>query len=156
MRSQKCDVTSAHGLVRCSFPALQDLEWCGGKLDATVVSTFTQANLSCMDDALLSNQALNAAGFLEPFCPCLTSLDLADNNLDPVAITALSKSTLCKTLSNLSLDGNALGEEGIKASGLDKWGLSECSLKYCSITSHAAVASGALSKLDVFAPDWQF
>lgn len=77
----------------------------------------------------------------QAFWPCLTSLDLADNNLDSVAMTALSKGSRCKTLCKLMLDGNALGEQGISALGLGKWQcLIECSLKHCSISSHAAVA----------------
>lgn len=99
---------------------------------------YSQRHLSASDCTL------SAAGFnklLRASCPdILQYLDLSNNNLDLLVVTALSTSSWCKRLAMLNLEGNMLGEEGVRALGLGRWrNLEVCDLSHCGIGSYEAV-----------------
>lgn len=133
----------AQDFVTCSFPVLEIIDWRMEMLDAPACAVLSQACLPSLSELVLSDQGVTAAGLCElvpASWPSLTSLEIARNNLDPVALTALSQSSWCRQLQKLFLSGNALGEEGVKALCVGQWeALKTLDLMQCGIQSHAAV-----------------
>lgn len=106
-------------------------------------AVLAQAHWPSLKNLGLSYQGLCATGLPEllqaPWLS-LTSLDLTDNNLDPVAVTAWSRISCCKQLKTLYPSDNVWGEEGVRALGLGRWeSLLPCALRHCSLGSCAAV-----------------
>ena len=91
----------------------------------------------------MSDHNMHAAGLpvlLQASWPSLSSLYLASNNLDPLAVNALSKSSYCEKLEDLELSGNALGEAGVRALRLGRWDNSTmCNLERCSVATKWSV-----------------
>ena len=143
MRNQQFSLACAQGFIRCRFPAVQQVYWGGAKLDAGVCAELCQACLPLLVQLSLADQGLSGGGLqglLQAAWPRLATLDLANNNLDPLAVTALSNSSRCRKLEQLCLRGNPLGEAGVRALALGQWeALRVCDLQHCSTTSHAAV-----------------
>lgn len=143
MRTQQCGLACAHGFVTCSFLALRKIIWDAGQLNATTCAVLSQACLPSLESLSLSSQGLSAAALpdlSQASWPNLCILWLAKNNLDSLAVAALSKSLWYRTLETLTLDGNALGEEGVRALGFRQWdALYACNLSNCGVKSHAAV-----------------
>ena len=142
MSNQLISTTCAQGFNSVSFPALHSLFLCGSRLSATVCAVLSQASLPSLMALSFSDQGLNAAGLsklMQASWP-LEKLDLANNNLGHLAVAALSKSSWCRRLKSLSLNGNHLGEKGVRALGAGQFeALTTCNLKHCGIGSHAAV-----------------
>lgn len=144
MRNQLYSAACAHEFVMCCFSALSQIIWDAGQLSAEACAVLSQAYMPSLEKLCLSDQGLSAVGLLEllpaPW-PHLFHLYLRNTNLDPIAVAALSNSSWCRRLGFLSLDGNALGEAGVRALGLGHWEtLIACNLSSCGIRSHAAFA----------------
>ena len=146
LRNQQRSPACAQGFIRCSFPILSYLFWCGVRLSATVCAVLSQSCLPMLKHLSLSDHGLHAhaAGLpalLQASWPSLSGLHLANNNLDLLAMSALSKSFWCEKLEDLNLSGNALGGAGIRALRLGRWdNLSRCNLEHCIIGSREAVS----------------
>ncbi len=77
----------AQDFVGCSFPILKIINWPMGKLNAPACAVLSQASLPSLNELVLSDQGITAAGLselLQASWPCFTSLELARNNLLPV------------------------------------------------------------------------
>ena len=117
LRHQQWSLACAQGFVRCSFPSLCVVRWCGGNLSAPVCAVLNQARLPSLRHLFLTSQCITAAGLPE-----------------------LLRGSWCSSLESLHLDGNALGEEGAKALCLGQWrALEVCGLTDCGMSSHTAV-----------------
>lgn len=151
LRSQQCSLRCAHGFVRCTFPKLRALFWGSGNLSPAVCAVLSQASMRYLNYLNLSDQGLDAEGLgvlVQACWPRLTELCLANNSLDPVAVTALSTSSWSRRLQFLYLDGNAFGEEGLMALGLGFWlAFLICSLEHCSIEDYTAITSDCLIRV---------
>ena len=117
LRHQQWSLACAQSFVRCSFPSLCIVRWCGGNLSAPVCAVLNQARLPSLRHLFLTSQCITAAGLPE-----------------------LLRGSWCTDLESLHLEGNALGEEGAKALCLGRWrALEVCGLVDCGMSSHAAV-----------------
>lgn len=145
LRNQQCSLRCAYGFVRCRFPKLRALFLGSGNLSPAVCAVLSQTRMRFLNYLNLSNQGLNAAGLavlVQACWPRLTHLFLANNSLDPVAVTALSMSSWSSQLQFLYLDGNAFGEEGLRALGLGFWpALFICSLEHSGVENLTAITS---------------
>lgn len=145
LRNQQCSLHCVRGFVRCRFPKLRALFWGSGNLSPAVCTLLSQTRMRYLNYLNLSNQGLNAAGLavlVQACWPRLTHLFLAHNSLDPVAVTALSMSSWSSRLQVFYLDGNAFGDEGLRALGLGFWpALFIRNLEHCSIENYTAITS---------------